>query len=303
MKDTTLLILAAGMGSRYGGLKQVDPVGPSGETIMDYSIYDAVEAGFTKVVFVVREFFKEEFRKLVMSKYSGSINIEFVTQEINYLPEGIDYNKERTKPWGTAHAVLMAKDVIREPFAVINADDFYGRDSFNVLQRFLSGNSESAGKYSMVGFKIKNTLSESGGVSRGICSEDENHFLTSVEEHHKIAREGDTIAGLDSQGKKVILEPDCPVSMNMWGFTPDFFGNIERAFLDFLEKNGQRLDSEFYIPYVVNEMLKEGKATVEVLKTDSEWFGVTYKEDRPSVVAQLKNLADKGVYPTPVFKL
>lgn len=299
-RKATLLILAAGMGSRYGGLKQVDPVGPSGETIMDYSIYDAAKAGFTKVVFVVREFFKKEFEERVRQKYTGTIEMEFVTQETEFVPEGCTFNRERVKPWGTAHAVLMAAGAIDEPFAVINADDFYGRDSFRVLADFLLNRAEK-GKYSMVGFKLKNTLSESGGVSRGVCSEDCHHFLTSVEEHHKIALNGNAIKGINSEGREVELGQDVPVSMNMWGFTPDFFTATRDMFTEFLHNNGERLDSEFYIPFVVNEMLKSSQASVEVLKTDSEWFGVTYKEDRPAVVAKLKELADNGTYPTPLF--
>lgn len=302
MKKATLLILAAGMGSRYGGLKQVDPLGPSGETIMDYSIYDAVKAGFTKVVFVVREFFKEEFEKNARAKYSKLIDIEFVCQELEYVPEGSKYNTERVKPWGTCHAVMMAAKAINEPFAVINADDFYGADSFKTLANFLFSVENKEFNYSMVGFKIFNTLSESGGVSRGICSVNKDNFLTSAEEHHKIEAKNNIIEGINSNDSLVQIDKDSLVSMNMWGFTPDFFKESEKSFVNFLADKGDKLDSEFYIPFVVNEMLKDNKATVKVLQSDDEWFGVTYKEDRDMVVAKIKKLVEQGKYPTPLTK-
>lgn len=301
-KKATLLILAAGMGSRYGGLKQVDPLGPSGETIMDYSIYDAARAGFTKVVFVVREFFRKEFEERTRVKYGNAIELEFITQELDKVPEGCSWNMERVKPWGTAHAILVAKDLINEPFAVINADDFYGRDSFNVLARFLLEETKNDGDFSMVGFRIANTLSESGGVSRGICTKDENQYLTHVEEHHKIERRNGTITGFGADGLETEIADNNPVSMNMWGFTPFFFSEAEKHFREFLREYGQKTDSEFYIPKVVNMMLEKGLATVKVLDTESEWFGVTYKEDRPSVVSKLERLVKEGEYPTPLFK-
>ena len=300
-KEISLLILAAGMGSRYGGLKQVDPLGPSGETIMDYSIYDAAKSGFTKVVFVVREFFKEDFEKRIREKYAGIIKLEFVAQEISSVPDGCAYNGARVKPWGTAHAILMARNCINGPFAVINADDFYGRHSFEVLARFLKENEDSEGKYCMVGFKILNTLSESGGVSRGICSADDKMYLTSVEEHHKIMLQDGKLTGLDHNKEITDINRDALVSMNMWGFGHDIFKRIENDFKTFLLENGDRLDSEFYIPTVVNGMLLDGSASVKVLSTDSEWFGVTYKEDREAVVKKIGELVAEGKYPSPLF--
>lgn len=305
----TLLVLAAGMGSRYGGLKQMDPLGPGGETIIDYSVYDAINAGFGKIVYIVRGFFRDEFEKSVAEKYGDltgpdgeKIEFAFVEQELDKIPEGFTFNPERVKPWGTAHAVLMAKDEIDTPFAVINGDDYYGRDSFNVLGRWLKEAEGKKGTYSMVGFRLANTLSESGGVSRGICSTDGNGFLTHVEEHHDIARGKDgKVTGHPVNGESYVIDDDTAVSMNMWGFTPDYFAKSEEIFKDFLKANINELKAEFYIPYAVDRMIKAGEATCEVLHTDSKWFGVTFKEDRASVVAKFEAFTKEGIYPSPLF--
>ena len=308
----TLLVLAAGMGSRYGGLKQMDTLGPGGETIIDYSIYDAVQAGFGKVVYIVREYFREEFEKTVRAKYANvkcldgkPLEFVFVTQELDKIPAGFTLNPQREKPWGTAHAVLMAKDVINEPFAVINGDDFYGRESFKVLGDWLRAHEGSKGSYCIVGFALENTLSESGGVSRGICFYDKDKQLTDVVEHLNISREADgKVYGDDSISgtthKELRGEDLC--SMNMWGFTPDYFQKSQEIFKIFLTQYGQELKKEFYIPYAVDCMIKDKSGSCEVLSTPSKWFGVTYKEDRPAVVEKFKELSDKGVYPTPLYK-
>ena len=297
----TLLVLAAGMGSRYGGLKQMDGLGPAGETIIDYSIYDAVHAGFGKVVYIVREYFLEQFRQTVKEKYSkvkcidGSpLEFVFVTQELNKIPEGFELNPERQKPWGTAHAVLMAKDVINEPFVVINGDDFYGRDSFRIAADWCRAHESSKGEYAIIGFELDNTLSESGGVSRGICSYDGDRNLVDVVEHHEIKMEADGhIYGENSiTGAKVELKGKDLCSMNMWGFTPDYFSRSGEIFISFLEKNISELKKEFYIPYAVDVMIKNGEARCEVVPTPSRWFGVTFKEDRPAVVAKFAQLAE-----------
>ena len=307
----TLLVLAAGMGSRYGGLKQMDGLGPNGETIIDYSIYDAVEAGFGKVVYIVREYFKEQMEQAVKAKYGNvkcidgePLQFEFVTQELNKIPSQFTLNPEREKPWGPAHAVLMAKDVIKEPFAVINGDDYYGKESFKVLGDWLRANEGKSGEYALVGFELDNTLSESGSVSRGIGTADNTGYLTSVVEHHKIARAEDGIiyGENNNTGEKVALEAKALCSMNMWGFTPDYFQKSEAIFTAFLEKNIGELKAEFYIPFVIDSIIKENSGRCELLSTPSRWFGVTFKEDRPGVVAKFQEFADKGVYPTPLYK-
>ena len=296
----TLFVLAAGMGSRYGGLKQIDGLGPSGETIMDYSVYDALRAGFGKVVFVIRKDFEEAFRKAVISKYADKVPCEVCFQSVDSVPEGCTYNPERTKPWGTNHAVLMAKDLIKEPFAVINADDFYGRESFQVLADYLKSVEGTKGKYCMVGYRVANTLSENGSVSRGVCATDENGYLTDVVERTKIEKVGDKIIYTED-GVDTEISPNSPVSMNMWGFTPEYFEYVEKAFVEFLQARGQELKSEFYIPTLVNDMIRSGKATCKVLDTTSKWFGVTYAEDRPQVVMKINNLVKEGVYPEKLF--
>ena len=300
----TLFLLAAGMGSRYGGLKQLDKLGPHGETIMDYSIYDVINAGFGKLVFVIRKDFEEDFRNIVLSKYEGHIPCELVFQALDALPEGFTCPAERTKPWGTNHAVMMGKDVIKEPFAVLNCDDFYDRDAFQVMGKWLSELPEgSTGKYAMVGFRVGNTLSESGTVSRGVCENDENHHLTSVVERTKIQRFDGVVKYLDDDDNWVAIPDTTPVSMNFWGFTPDYFAHSEEYFKTFLSdpKNMENLKSEFFIPLMVDKLIKDGTATCEVLDTTSKWFGVTYPEDRPEVVAKFQKLADDGVYPEKMF--
>lgn len=298
----TLFVLAAGMGSRYGGLKQLDGVGPNGETIMDYSIFDAIRGGFGKIVFVIRKDFEADFRKKIISKYENHIPVEVVFQSTDKLPEGFTCPADRTKPWGTNHAVLMGKDVIREPFAVINADDFYGRDSFAVIGKYLSElPEESKNTYCMVGFRVGNTLSESGTVARGICSTDEHRHLTTVVERTEIMRVNGVVSYKDENGEWVGIEDNTPVSMNMWGFTPDYFKYSEDYFVDFLKENINKPKAEYFIPLMVNKLINEGTATVEVLDTTSRWFGVTYAADRQGVVDKLKALADSGEYPSKLF--
>lgn len=296
----TLFVLAAGMGSRYGGLKQLDGVGPSGETIMDYSIYDAIRAGFGKVVFVIRRDFETDFREKVLSKYRDHIPVEVVFQSIDALPAGFKAPAERVKPWGTNHAVLMGKDVIREPFLVINADDFYGRDSFAVIGRELSA-ATGRGNYCMVGFRVGNTLSESGTVSRGVCTTDAEGYLTGVVERTDIARRDGKISFTGDDGQMETTAETTPVSMNMWGFTPDYFEYSDDYFRHFLEKNIDNPKSEFYIPSMVNELLVTSRARVKVLDTTSQWFGVTYAEDRPSVIGKIARLVAAGEYPERLF--
>jgi dTDP-glucose pyrophosphorylase len=300
----TLLLLAAGMGSRYGGLKQLDGLGPNGETIMDYSIYDAIQAGFGKIVFVIRKDFEQEFRDKILSKYEGHIPAELVFQSLDDLPAGFSVPTGRVKPWGTNHAVLMAKDVINEPFCVINCDDFYNRDSFMVLGKFLSELPEgSRNRYAMVGFRVNNTLSENGTVARGICSKDENDNLTTVVERTEIERHEAGVQYKDEQGQWVTVPDNTPVSMNVWGFTPDYFEYSEAYFKEFLSNpaNLANLKAEFFIPLMVNKLINEGTATVKVLDTTSKWFGVTYAADRESVVGKIQKLVDEGVYPAKLF--
>lgn len=291
------------MGSRYGGLKQLDSVGPQGQTIMDYSIYDALQAGFGKVVFVIRRDFEADFREKILSKYEGHVPVEVVFQSVDAVPDGFAVPEERTKPWGTNHAVLMGSGVINEPFTVINADDFYGRDAFEVMARQLSALSGDAkGRYCMVAFKLGNTMTDNGSVSRGVCAVDAAGKLTDVVEHTAISYDEDrniTFTGAD--GEVYHLAADTPVSMNFWGFTPDYFDYSAREFGKFLAKYGNKPKSEFFIPSVVDKLVKNGEATVDVLTTTSRWFGVTYPEDRPTVVANLKSLHEAGVYPDKLF--
>ena len=300
----TLLLLAAGMGSRYGGLKQLDGLGPNGETIMDYSIYDAIQAGFGKIVFVIRRDFEEQFREQVLSKYEGHIPAELVFQSLDALPEGFSVPEGREKPWGTNHAVLMAKDVIKEPFCGINCDDFYNRDAFKVIGKFLSALPEgSKNKYAMVGFRVGNTLSENGTVARGICSKDAEGNLTTVVERTEIMRVNGPVCYKDENGEWVAVEDNTPVSMNMWGFTPDYFEHSEEYFKEFLAdpKNISNLKAEFFIPLMVNKLINEKTSTVQVLDTTSKWFGVTYAADRQDTVDRIQKLIDEGVYPSKLF--
>lgn len=297
----TLFVLAAGMGSRYGGLKQLDGLGPNGETIMDYSIFDAIRGGFGKLVFVIREKFEQDFREKIISKYENHIPVEVVFQELNNLPEGFSCPEGREKPWGTNHAVLMGKDVIQEPFAVINADDFYGRDSFAVLGKELAEMDGKKADYCMVGYRVGNTLSESGSVARGVCETNADGYLTGVVERTAIERINGDIQFADENGNKVVLEENTPVSMNMWGFTPDYFDYSEEFFKDFLVKNIGNLKSEYFIPLMVNELITNNTARVKVLDTTSKWFGVTYAADRQGVVDKIQALVNAGEYPEKLF--
>lgn len=298
----TLFVLAAGMGSRYGGLKQLDPLGPQGQTIMDYSIFDAIRAGFGKVVFVIRKDFEEDFRRSILSKYEGHIPVEVVFQSTDKLPAGYTCPEERTKPWGTNHAVMMGADVINEPFAVINADDFYGRDAFAVIAADLMRERTRKGDYSMVGFRVGNTMSENGSVSRGVCSVNADGNLTKVVERTGIAYDEDhRICFLDENNETEYLDPSTPVSMNLWGFTPDYFSYSDREFRRFLDKCLTTPKAEFYIPTAIDTLINSGEATVKVLDTTSRWFGVTYAADRQGVVDKLAALHAAGEYPDTMF--
>ncbi|MBQ7211990.1 MAG: nucleotidyltransferase [Muribaculaceae bacterium] len=297
----TLLVLAAGMGSRYGGLKQLDKLGPNGATIMDYSIYDAIRSGFGKVVFVIREDFEADFREIVLSKYSDSIPTEVVFQSLDKLPEGFTCPTDRTKPWGTNHAIMMGETVINEPFAVINADDFYGRNTFEVMAKELCRQRRRAGDYCMVAFEVGNTMSESGTVARGVCEVKNGELVTVVERTAIGYNEHHDIVFTDENGMVQHLDPATPVSMNMWGFTPDYFDYSNESFAEFLKFNIDRPKAEFFIPMVVNEMMTKGLATVKVLTTKSRWFGVTYADDRAGVVEKLARLHAEGEYPDKMF--
>ncbi|MDR0712494.1 MAG: nucleotidyltransferase [Prevotellaceae bacterium] len=299
----TLLILAAGMGSRYGGLKQMDAVGPGGETIMDYSIFDAARAGFGKVVFVIRKDFETAFRDVFEKRFGSAIEVDFVLQAIDKVPQGYAYNTERTKPWGTNHAVMMGASAIHEPFAVINADDFYGKESFYILAKFLSEVDGKKNLYAMVGYRLSNTLSNSGAVSRGICEKSDDDLLASVVERTHIERLGGKPSYKDANGIFNTLDKDVPVSMNMWAFTPEYFEYSDYYFKEFLKENGQNPKSEFFIPYVIDKLIQSGTAKVKVLDTSAKWFGVTYAEDKPTVIMKINELVNKGVYPDSLWKI
>tara|TARA_B100001173_G_scaffold179798_1_gene155240 strand:+ start:2200 stop:3081 length:882 start_codon:yes stop_codon:yes gene_type:complete len=293
MKDITLLVMAAGMGSRYGGLKQLDPVGPNGETIIDYSVYDAIRSGFNKVIFIIRREFEKEFKSQITNKYEGSIKVEFAFQELNALPNNFNCPEGRIKPWGTGQAILTAAGLINEPFVAINGDDFYGRDSYGVIADYYKSEGDS---FSMVAFQLGNTLSDFGGVSRGLCAV-ENGLLSTVVETHNIKRSAEGVTSDDD----ISLDGTEPVSMNVWGFTPDLFDHLKSMFHDFLERDGKEMKSEFLIPSVVNNLIHANTKHVKVLRTDSSWFGVTYKEDKPYVVKQIQELIDNDEYPNKLF--
>ncbi|MBO4529570.1 MAG: nucleotidyltransferase [Paludibacteraceae bacterium] len=298
----TLLVLAAGMGSRYGGLKQLDGLGPNGETIMDYSIYDAARAGFGKVVFVIRHAFESDFREKIITKYNKIIDVELVFQELDALPEGYTLPADRVKPWGTNHAIMMGEKAIHEPFAVINADDFYGKESFQILADALNAMEGSRNKYCMVGYRLGNTLSESGHVSRGVCQTDEQKYLTTVVEHYEVQRKGNVVIFKDQETNEFKeIDENLPVSMNMWGFTPDYFEHSDKDFKEFLKVNVSNIKAEYGIPTMVNKLIQTKTATIKVLDTPCKWFGVTYKEDRPSVVSKINQLIQSGVYPSKLF--
>ena len=305
MNKPTLLVLAAGMGSRYGSLKQMDGVGPDGEAIIDYSIYDAARAGFGKVVFVIRRLFEKEFREIFSpARFKGSIEVDFVFQELDKLQEGFIVPLDRVKPWGTNHAVMMGAEAIREePFAVINADDFYGRDAFQKIGAYLKElPAGSSDRYCMVGYEVKNTLSEHGGVSRGVCGVDATGNLRSMIERTGIERIDGTIHYKDGEGAMHALAEDTPVSMNLFGFTPDYFVHSEKFFAAYLRDNISNPKSEFYIPTMVNELVEKGSAEMQVLHTSSQWFGITYREDRPEVVKRIAELISAGEYPEKLWK-
>jgi NDP-sugar pyrophosphorylase family protein len=294
----TLLILAAGMGSRFGGLKQVEPVGPGGETIIEYSIFDAIRAGFGKVVFVIRESFADAFKSNFENKLHGKIEVDYVYQELDMLPAGFLLPEERIKPWGTAHAILVAKDAVKEPFCALNADDFYGYNAYKTMVSFLT-NSTGETEYSMVGYRLKDTLSDFGSVSRGICEVDENNYLQKIVETTKILKRGNTIVSIEADNEKENqLSGEESVSMNIWGFKPSVFPVLEEKFMDFLQKEMDKPKSEMFIPSVVFDLIEEKKAQVKVLQTVSPWFGVTYKEDKPIVVDKINSLIKGGEYPT-----
>lgn len=297
MIKPTLLVLAAGMGSRYGSLKQMDGVGPNGEAIIDYSVYDAIRAGFGKVVFVIRHSFADDFCEVFNAERFGHrIEVEYVFQELDMLPEGFTLPAERVKPWGTNHAVMMGAKVIDTPFAVINADDFYGRDAYAVIGNYLLQLEGSVGKYCMVGYEVSKTLSENGTVSRGVCTVDSEGNLQGMVERTKIERVDGTIVFHDL-GTDEPLAENTPVSMNLFGFTPDYFTHSEEYFKVFLKENIDNLKSEFFIPLMVNKMISEGTATMRVLETSSKWFGVTYKEDKPQLMQKIEELIAAGEYP------
>ena len=295
--DMTLLVLAAGMGSRYGGLKQLDHVGPSGETITDYSIYDALNAGFNKIVFVIRHSFEEQFKKTFIDKLQGKAEVHLAFQELDNLPEGTQYHPDREKPWGTAHAVWTARHYINEPFAMINADDFYGREAFIAMADFLRENaSQKENHFAMCGYKLIHTLSEHGSVSRGVCKIKDG-YLETVEEHTKISisRDGSIINTSENGEKK--LDPDTLVSMNFWGFTPVLFRYLDEKLITFLNEHSMSLKSEMYIPFVVDELIKEKRVVTSVLDCNAQWFGITHKEDKEKAVKSIAKLVEDGVYP------
>ncbi len=300
MVKPTLLVLAAGMGSRYGSLKQMDGVGPNGEAIIDYSIYDAIRAGFGKVVFVIRHSFEKEFKEMFApERFGGKIEVDFVFQELDYLPEGFSVPEGREKPWGTNHAVMMGASAVHEPFAVINSDDFYGTDAYRVMGEYLSKLDGAKGEYAMIGYEVNKTLSENGTVSRGVCTVDENHYLTSMIERTKIERNAEGTIVFHDLGDDVELAENTPVSMNFFGFTPDYFTYSEVGFKEFLSSDDVKtnLKAEFYIPLMVNNTIAAGNARMKVLSTTAQWFGVTYKEDKPMLMAKIEKLIEEGVYP------
>ena len=285
--------MAAGMGSRYGGLKQLDPVGPSGETIIDYSVYDAIRSGFNKIVFIIRKDFEKEFRSQITDKYQDRIKVEFAFQDLNDLPQGFTCPEGRKKPWGTGHAILTASELIQEPFVAINGDDFYGYESFKIVADYYQGEGAT---FSMVAFQLDKTLSEFGGVTRGLCTV-RTDLLDTVVETGDLMRTEDGI----SSDRDIELDGSEPVSMNVWGFTPDLFKHLKAMFIDFLEKEGSEMKSEYLIPTVVNNLIRSGQKQVHVLRTSSKWFGVTYKEDKPFVSQQIQELIDDDTYPKILF--
>ena len=303
MTQPTLLVLAAGMGSRYGGLKQLDAIGPAGETIIDYSIHDARRAGFGKVVFVIRRDIEDVFKDKVGSRYAGEIPVAYAYQQLDALPAGFSVPEGREKPWGTGHAILVARDLINEPFAVINADDFYGAEGYTTATRYLQqAQDPGRAEYCMVGYRLGNTLSEHGSVSRGICHRYTDGCLDHVVETHNIARTDGGIQADGPDGGKQRLSGDEVVSMNLWGFTPSIFEHLETRFKFFLEARDGEINSEFYIPSVVNELIQSGQVRAKVLSCEAKWFGITFREDKPSVKESIRKLVVGGVYPSPLWE-
>ena len=296
----TLLILAAGMGSRYGGQKQTDEFGPHGETITDYSIYDALKAGFEKVVFVISPQMEEEFNDSYLKRFPSDMNVQYVLQDVKNVPEGYTVPSDRKKPWGTAHAVLMARDAIREPFAVINADDFYGRESYRIMRDFLA--KSEPGEYCVLGYTLSKTVSEHGSVARGVCATDDEGYLTTIVERTKIFSEKGKIFYEDEDGESYDLAADELVSMNLFGFTPDVFDHLDAQFRDYIAENINSTKAEFFIPYVADKLINSGAASFRVLSTPESWFGVTYQEDRPHVQNMINSLVKKGLYPAPLWQ-
>lgn len=299
MNKTTLVIMAAGMGSRFGGVKQLEPVGPGGEIILDYSVYDAIRAGFQKVVFIIRKEIEEDFKEVIGSRLEKQIEVEYVLQDIDKLPKGFTKPEGRTKPWGTGQAILSCLGIVKEPFAVINADDYYGKEAFRIVNHFLQNPVGCDKKYHfcMAGFELGNTLSEHGAVTRGVCQVNRYGILEGIEETHEIVKKG-TVAATPVK----TLPFEQPVSMNMWGFTPDFLEILEGKFSDFLRTiEGNELKAEFLLPTVVDDLVQSGQARVDVLKTPDRWFGVTYREDKEYVVESFRKLVSEGVYPSKLF--
>jgi len=306
-KHATLAVMAAGIGSRFGGgIKQLEPVGPNGEIIMDYSVYDAVNAGFDKVVFIIRKDLEKDFKEIIGNRISEKVHVEYAYQELSDIPEGFTVPEGRKKPWGTGQAILTMKGIVNEPFAVINADDYYGKEGFEKLYRYLTseGHDRNDGKYDlcMAGFILSNTLSENGGVSRGICEADKDGYLTRVTETYEIRDNGGALLDAkDIAGNDIRVRADMIVSMNMWGLVPEFFNELETGFTEFLKENGESLKSEYLLPNIIDKSIKGGRAAVKVLSSRDRWFGVTYKEDKEAVVASIRALVDAGVYPEKLF--
>ncbi len=298
MTKTTLVILAAGMGSRYGGLKQMDSFGPAGEAIIDYSIYDAIEAGFQKIVFIIRESFKQDFVAFFSGKFDDKIEIAFVTQELSHIPADFEINPERVKPWGTAHAVARAKEEVEGSFAVINADDYYGKEAYQTLMSFFNSTSSDTTEYCIIGYFLENTLSDYGTVNRGVCAMDDQGYLESIEECTKILKEEDGVIRFpqDSDDRRV-LDSKTLVSMNMFGFKPSYFDFFDEEFSSFLRNYGKELKSEFYIPTLLDTLIKSEQVKLKVLESESDWFGVTYQDDKPFVVERINKLVASGAYP------
>lgn len=302
MAMTTLVIMAAGMGSRFGGIKQLEPVGPNGEIIMDYSIYDAIAAGFDKIVVIIRKDLEKDFKEVIGNRIEKVAKVEYVFQELDDIPEGFSVPSGRTKPWGTGQAVLCCKDLIKENFAVINADDYYGKEAFRLIYNFLNDPNYKDNDYCMAGFILGNTLSENGAVTRGICKVDTSGRLVDIVETGGIVRAGDHAEAKDSDGNKIAIDLNSVVSMNMWGFKPGLFDFLEKGFVEFMANLGQDdIKKEYLLPTVVGDLVKAGKIQVSVLKSNDRWFGVTYREDKDDVVNSIKALIEKGEYPSNLY--